>query len=290
MMIAMNRLRDRVAFTLVELMFSMAIVSLLVVGLLHGYVTYTRGYRIRSDLSTVQQNVRKAVDMISRDLRHAGYGIPAPYNNLSQWVTWVAGVTNPVMVVKGAGPSDPDRLIITGALDAPVSSLRLASAPGDIVLNLETGDGSLFNNADRKMVVIGRVETARVTGITQNSISVSKDPVAFGVGLSHGYPAGTPIELVTVTTYTMVPAPEGFPGVPYLQRIENSDTPPSDVASGIAALHIDDFGVTRLDNQNIQVWVQGRTPHPDQSFSHPVFGDPYRRIQLRSGLFVRNLQ
>ena len=283
-----NQFRERAGFTMVELMSSMAIAGLLLVALLGGFASYVRAYRVRSDLSTIQQNVRRATDMIARDLRHAGYGVPMPSDNLADWVTWMPGITNPVMVVAGIGPADPDQLIITGALDAPVSSLRLASAPGDTVLNIQTGDGGLFNNTDRKMVVIGRVETARVIGITQNALTISKDPAAIGAGLAHGYPAGTPIELVEVITYRVVSESTGFPGVPYLMRLGNSDLPPADAALGIAALYIDDFGVTRLENDNIQLTVRGRTPHPDRHFLHPDLNDSYRRIQMRTAVFVRN--
>jgi hypothetical protein len=250
---------------------------------------YSRAYWRNAQANSLQRNVRSGVDMIARDLRAAGYGVPRPYSTLDTWVSWMSGITNPVIVAKGPTTNDSDRLIITGVLDEPVSTLALSSSPGDTIIHVEPGTGGRFNLFDRKLLFIGQLEHARIVSMSGDALTITTSPNASGAGLKNGYPPGTPIELVSVTTYDCNPSPAGFPFTPYLLRYVNQSTPPIDVAEGIAALDIERFQVDLDASQAVDISLRGRTPLQDGNYVHPLFGDGYRRQTLATLVFPRNL-
>lgn len=280
---------QRRGFTLIETLMATTMSTLLMAAVLSAYAMYSRAYWRNAQANSLQRNVRSGVDMIARDLRAAGYGVPRPYSTLDTWVSWMSGITNPVIVVKGPTSNDSDRVILTGVLDEPVSTLGLSSAPGDTTIHVETGTGNRFNLFDRKLLFIGQLEHARIVSISGDALTITVSPSTSGVGLKNGYPPGASIELVSVTTYECNPSPAGFPFTPYLLRYINQSTPPIDVAEGIAALDIELFQVALNPTQVVDINLRGRTPLQDGSYAHPVFGDGYRRQTLATRVFPRNL-
>ncbi len=263
--------------------------TLLVVAVLGAYAMYSRAYWRHAQLNSLQRNIRSGVDMVARDLRSAGYGVPRPYSALDTWVSWMSGITNPVIVVQGATADDSDQLILTGVLDEPVSGLALSSSVGDTIIHVAAGTGDRFNLFDRKLLFVGQLEHARIVSISGDALTITASPTASGVGLKNAYPPGTPIELVSVVTYESNPSPAGFPFTPYLLRYVNQSTPPIDVAEGIAALDIELFQVSSGANQAVDLSLRGRTPLQDGNYTHPDFGDGYRRQTLATRVFPRNL-
>lgn len=287
-----SRGRGRAAafgFTLVETLLATTMSTLLVVGVLTAYVFYSRAYWVNAQVNTLDHNLRSGIDMLARDLRNAGYGLSVPTEDLDDWITWVPGVTNPVMVVQGATTNDPDRLTLAGVMDEAVSSLQFASLEGDTVITVQTGEGAAFNTADRKLLFIGRLEQARVVSISGDTLTLSTSPTGAGVGLRNAYPANTPIEMVSVITYECDPSPSGFPNTPHLLRYTNLSAPPAEVAEGIGALDIEALDVQVESDSLVRVRLVGRTPLPDRHYTHPVFGDGHRRHEVNARVFVRNL-
>lgn len=85
----------RCAFTIVETMFSIAIASVMLVGILTSYVFAVRGFYGLSHYSEVHQEGRHAMDMFARDARMAAnvstwtsgelvLAIPSAFNNVGQ--------------------------------------------------------------------------------------------------------------------------------------------------------------------------------------------------------------
>lgn len=60
-------------FTLIELMVSIVISSIIMLGVGSIYSTSRKGQKINESVARVQENLRFAADMISRDIRMAGY-------------------------------------------------------------------------------------------------------------------------------------------------------------------------------------------------------------------------
>jgi len=66
-------LKNQKGFTLVELLVSMALGLLVLAGLAQTFVVQNRTYEIQSQVSSALQIARAAMDMISRDVKMAGF-------------------------------------------------------------------------------------------------------------------------------------------------------------------------------------------------------------------------
>jgi len=60
-------------FTLVELMIAMAVGGIVMAAVMTSFLSQHRSYLAQDDVVEMQQNVRVAMDMLTRDIRSAGY-------------------------------------------------------------------------------------------------------------------------------------------------------------------------------------------------------------------------
>jgi len=63
------------AFTLIELLISMALSGIVMSAIYTLFISQNRSYNIQEQVSEMQQNARVAMDRIVRDVRMAGYGV-----------------------------------------------------------------------------------------------------------------------------------------------------------------------------------------------------------------------
>jgi type IV pilus assembly protein PilW len=71
-------------FTLVELMIAMAVGGIVMAAVMTSFLSQHRSYLAQDDVVEMQQNVRVAMDMLTRDIRSAGYD---PTNNAGAGIT-----------------------------------------------------------------------------------------------------------------------------------------------------------------------------------------------------------
>ena len=67
------KFRNRVGFTLVELMVSMGIGMVILAAVTTTFMSQTRIYNAQEQINEMQQNARGALDILSRELKMAGY-------------------------------------------------------------------------------------------------------------------------------------------------------------------------------------------------------------------------
>lgn len=67
------KLRDQNGFTLVELMVSMGIGMVILAAVTTTFMSQTRIYNAQEQINEMQQNARGALDILSRELKMAGY-------------------------------------------------------------------------------------------------------------------------------------------------------------------------------------------------------------------------
>jgi hypothetical protein len=221
------------------------------------------------------------MDMVARDLRMAGYGLPVSDYFVSRWVTWVSGVVANPQIVQGSG-SAPDTLHIVAALDAPAAQTTVDVPRGGTLLTLQSGQGARFNASRNKLIYIGKAELARVVAVSGDVLTISSDPSLNGKGVRFGAPAGSAVELVKVITYEWSNDTTTYPFRPHLRRHDNTDT----LVYGwqkMIANNIEDFQITPVGTA-YRVDIRGRTDQPDRHFG----GDGYRRMTLTSQVTPRN--
>lgn len=96
-------------FTLVELMISLLISSLLVGMILSIFTRMSTAYRTQQHVAELQQVLVSAHEMIQRDLRQAGFGMPDGFKKSS---TAVNPFRHPVKIIDNGSGFGPDELYI----------------------------------------------------------------------------------------------------------------------------------------------------------------------------------
>jgi type IV pilus assembly protein PilW len=73
-----NKMSKSSGFTLVELLVAMAISGIIAGAIFTAFLSQQRSYLAQEQVSEVQQNLRAALDIMTRDIRMAGYSRGAP--------------------------------------------------------------------------------------------------------------------------------------------------------------------------------------------------------------------
>lgn len=145
-------------FTLVELMVSIVISSIIMLGVVSLYTTSRRGHNTNESLARIQENLRFAANMITRDIRMAGYSGCRSFSN-----------TNTVEETADYGYSQRH---ITGyeSADVPSAFPAIGTNPGDRI-------------ADTDAVAIVRVSSTgfKITGHNSSSATMFLDATAAGI-------------------------------------------------------------------------------------------------------------
>ena len=275
----------RSGFTLVELMVSSAISVIVIMSLISTFIQQRKAYKAISFVDDMVQNARFATTQVSRDARMAGYGMNSvSATKISAWITWVSGVTN-VLTMTGGSSGAPDTLRVVAAFDSPCAYLSASCAVGATTLQLQSGQGASFNTSSRKVLFLGKTETLRVTGVSGDTLTISRDPTVNGLGVRNAYPAGSQIELVKVVTYSWSSDTSTYPYSPHLRRDENIGAFSYDWQK-MTAGNIEDFQVS-LGAATNSFFLTARTSEQDLKYVHPTKGDHYRRVTLDTSFTVR---
>jgi Tfp pilus assembly protein PilW len=279
-----SSLRSRGAFTLVEMMMAIGLSLLVILGIVAGTV-YVRRVCWRQSMFTGRtQNLRTAVDMLTRDMRMAGYGLRMPDSRLSQWIGWVAGVTNVVQVTPGADAETPDEITVVSAYGQAPSKLQNATSVGDTAIVLTSASG--FSVADTPVVLVGKLELVRVISVAGNTLTISASTTNAAKGLLYAYPAGSPVEPVRVITYSCETGTGSLAGKKFLSRNDHTSATAA-MASRLVAVDIENLKATATGDF-IGIQVTGRTPGQDPNWDDPVKHDGYRRKAMSVEIQWRN--
>lgn len=280
----------RSGFTLFEMLVAATISVLLVIGLVRLYISQRYGLQAMQQINDMSQSVRTAVDQVVTDIRSAGYGIPE--TKFDDWITWVPGITGGVTVVQGATGA-ADILHIVTAPDPPCAYLASSSSVGATSITVGPGQGTNFNTSTRKVIYIGRSETARITAISGDTLSISTSPTASD-SLNFGYGKGSSVELIKVITYSWGDDSATYPYTKYLKRYDNVRTYPKEFYKMIAS-NIEDFQISgqgEIPGQGMgadyKVTITGRATKEDISYTHPVKKDHYRRLSYTMDATTRS--
>jgi prepilin-type N-terminal cleavage/methylation domain-containing protein len=164
-------------FTLVELIIVMGILGIVITAVYSLYLTHERSAYTQDEVVEVQQNVRIAMDSITRDIRNAGTLIPRTDNPAT-----ASNIEN-----SSVGSAGPNFLTLNMASSQEgyawvTTDLYLAGATSDFSLNADS-TASLGNFTTGDIVRIFRPELmTEATGTTGSlysvsSISTSPSPV-----------------------------------------------------------------------------------------------------------------
>ena len=72
-----ERRHPEAGFSLVEVMAALVILSIALTAVFATFISQQKSFTVQNRVAEMQQNLRQAVEYLSRDIRLAGYGIPA---------------------------------------------------------------------------------------------------------------------------------------------------------------------------------------------------------------------
>ena len=191
-------------FTLVELMISIVISSIIMLGVVSLYSSSRKGQKTNESLARIQENLRFAANMITKDTRMAGYAgcrsssvtnvledTTGVYNFEQHITGWEGGVsafpdTGPDKVFPTIGTSARDRVANTDAM-----AIIRVSSTGCKITSHNSNSATIFLNAtacgieaDEVLSITDCSQTSifRVTGPTTPDAHIVHNTGAVGDG------------------------------------------------------------------------------------------------------------
>ena len=275
--------RSQDGFTLVEVMVASAISLVIVAAMMTTLVQFEKQMASQRFIAEVQQNIRVGLTYMTRDISMAGYGLKnVPDADLARWINWGPEIAeNPTLTEDYSS----DQITVAGAFERPGALAQSASNTSVIVL--QPGESGKFDTSTKSLIFVGRCELARILNISGDAMTVTTDLDDYSQGLKHAYPAGAPVELVQIVTYS-VDNMEMDGDQPFLKREDYT----GDTAywfQQVVTTGIEDLQIEQNDTL-VKVEMRGRSLEVDTGLpgGDGYYNDNYRRMTMTNLVYVRN--
>ncbi len=263
-------------FTLIELLVGVALSSILALVLYEMLTTQDRVYSLQGDITEMQQNLRTAVEKISRDLTMTGSGKPqwsiinqAPDGDASSWYNSANG-WKPYRIT-GSGTNYA--IDIIGCIDSAPVYTNVDAAAGSTTITLQTGQGANFNTTTKQDINIGGTENAKITAVAGNTLTIDTDPATAGnQGLLNAYSTGNYVCSVKWVTYSL--GTSG--GIDVLRMDEHRGSGNQPIAQYITGMTIS------MSGNLVTLTLTGRTKKPDRTTGQYISSQATNKIMLRN--------
>ena len=270
---------NRKGISLIELMIALVLSGLLVAAVYRTFVSQQHTFTVQEQVVDLQQNVRLAINRMTRELRMAGFG------RLSS-TFWgggkMHGTYGSVVTPGGDGKSVT---VVGGYLNG--ATLTANALSGSTTIQVD--NVSAFDLGNRKYISINGLDPHRIKAINGNQIEFFA-----GETLAEDHLAGEPVFLLIAITYSI----GTFEGKSALLRDDHMGLGPQPVAENIESLQfryvmntgetLDVVPANRYDDiRMIQVNLVARTDKTDPELTKT--GDGFRRRTITSNIQLRNL-
>lgn len=164
---------ERKGFTLIELMVALVLSFILVGAIYRTFTVQQKVYTVQDQIAEAQQNARMAMNILMRDIRMAGYGLP------DGGVT-IGGTTysNAIQIKKEGKYKGVDQsfdlITLVGAFGSPIGYLSRTVSPGSTELYLRSSaEASHFDAGDNKYIFIGGLDSLTILSVSGNKITLN---------------------------------------------------------------------------------------------------------------------
>ena len=289
-MIRINR-TGRKGVTLIELMIALVISAALVAGIYRTFLTQQNSYEVQDDVMDMQQNVRVALNEMTREIRMAGFG------NIQSILPVTINGTIYNNVINPDTPS-PGALTVLAGIGGS-ATLTGFTPPSTITLNsLSTSSGKLlFDTGNRQFISVAGSDCYAITGIAGNTLTLDGSVnTAFKTDGAGNVTVPVSVYAVRAITYVVLPdasvvLPDGS-NPPRLNRNENLGGGNQPLADGIESVVFGFFDKDGIvtgnppDIRSVRVTAIARTTNPDPQMK---VGDGRRRRTVVSNVLLRNM-
>lgn len=171
-------------YTLIELMVAMLISLLVTLSVIKYFITEHHIYSIQEARAEMTQNVRGAINMLSRELLLAGYGIPPGI----QWINTFSR----------------DGIEFMTNLRDIRATLSTYAPAGDTRIDIKEGNGRSFGEKD--VIIICNNSTFDTCERHTLSEDGKTDYIRIESGLGSAFPAGSTVNLINTINYRYDPS------------------------------------------------------------------------------------
>lgn len=208
------KVRNEQGMTLIEVIVSM-LIGVTVVGAAFTALTTTqKANRANSMVVETQQNIRVAMDLISSDIKKAGFGSNGIVGNCSATVggtTQVAPIV-PADQTTGGNDTGPDSIsmIVPTTGSSPAWTLASATAIGFNVITLQVGAAAAMTTAgltpgvnNNDLISIGGLVSTRVLSVAGNNLTLAST-----IAAPAQFQPNTPVYLLQCVSYQVIRTPD----------------------------------------------------------------------------------
>jgi len=251
--------------TLIELLIALVLSSILIAALYRLFISQQKTYTVQDQVADIQQNIRVAIDQMTREIRMAGYGgnILAIFGNINGFTNIITPANNSITILLA------DQVgVLKQNATKDTSQLKVTNA-------------SIFNTDKKKYLCLNGLNNYLIQ-------SVITDTITLTTSLTEDHLISEPVYLVKAITYSL-----GLSGgKTALRRNENTGGGAQPLAENMESLQFTYFdadgNVTAnpLDIRMVRVEGTSKTNRSDPEY---MGGDGYRRRTLSSHIKIRNM-
>jgi prepilin-type N-terminal cleavage/methylation domain-containing protein len=266
-----NYFRENKGLSLIELLIALVISSMMMAALYQTFINQQKTYTTQEEVIDMQQNIRFAIDRMTREIRMAGYG-----GNILDTVGYENNVntfTEIITPVNGIHDS------ITIIMADEVATLSQNTATGTNQLELNVNGA--FDTDKKKYLCLNGQNNYLVQSVNGNSVTLTTP-------LLEDHRITEPVYLVKAFTFKI------SPNTTDLVRDENTGEGGQVVAENIENLqfkytlkngNVVDSPGNPSDIRMVSVTITARTKMADPQYG----GDGYRRQTINSIIELRNM-
>jgi prepilin-type N-terminal cleavage/methylation domain-containing protein len=265
------KIKSDAGFTLTEVMVTVAIFAIVLTAVYAAFNSQFQSYQTQEDVVTVQSDIRSAAEMLTRDIRNAGFGIPSGSGvttiaaaSASSITLNVAGTTSSTYItttnytVSGGGPftyvipvfsttgfSNVTPYNTYNAIDIRTKTVELGNTAGDRITAVNPGNNTL--------TVTGTLSQNFVLNVGDIIVSPGYAPVTYSLAA----PVFTRTDAVTGSAVTLSNNIQSF-ALSYIMTDGTTTTNPGTL-SNIAAVNFTINGQSSQKVSNINGQKRTRT-------------------------------
>ena len=228
-------LYNKKAFTLIELLIAMSMAALVAMAGFQIFSTTNVTFQVQEAVGEAQQNARVALDVLARDIRMAGFGLPDPPFSLT---IGSSGALEAPITPSDGGATETDSITILGIGYEAGTMLKGTNtdcngrALSKICLNnvdaFKASDGSF--KASRKYI---NVNGTRFIELSDSQPELSSNKIHIKEPLDKDYDDGTDIFIIQAVQYSIVDdepssSPPCTPSSPCLKSLDYTELRGSD--------------------------------------------------------------
>ena len=160
---------NRNGLTLIELLVAM-VLSFIIIGAVYGtFTSQQKSYTVQDQVAEAQQNARMAMNILMRDIRMAGYGMPDTGITI-----YKTTYSNAIHITKQDKYQSFDSITLVGAFGAPSGYLGRTITAGSTEIYVRSwGEASDFDTGDNRYIFIGGIDKLQVTSVSENKIDLN---------------------------------------------------------------------------------------------------------------------